>query len=73
MVEAFLRGLFGDPLGAYKESKLAQRNLDARQQALLDQLAQLQARSNSLDSRMHEIRAELARRYSREFPIPPKK
>jgi hypothetical protein len=73
MVESFLSGVFGNPLGPYKEMKIERKDLDARQQELVDQARQLEVRNNDFFSRMYGIRAELARRYSREFPIAPKK
>jgi hypothetical protein len=73
MAEWFLRGFFGDPLGPFRESIGDEKNLRARQQKLVNEAHEIQRRSNQLTSQTHKVRAELTRRYSREFPIPPGK
>jgi len=67
-VEAFVRGLFGDPLGAYNDQKAQGAQLSKKGNALKSRLTELQQKSNKLEALQIQVRSALSQRYHRDFP-----
>lgn len=68
MVEAIIRGFYGDPLGTHDRLVAAFGKLGERHQRLLGQLEALERRQNVTQGQITRTRAALTARYGVEFP-----
>lgn len=65
---AFVRGFFGDPLGAYYDTKAQLDRLEERRESIIERMVALEDRTNKIEAKEIALRTMLAERYDREFP-----
>jgi len=68
MMEAFVRGYLGDPLGKSNETRAKADRIGAKYDDIWSQMQQWNRRSNELTADANSLRAELTRRHGLEFP-----
>jgi len=66
--EAFIRGLFGDPLGAYEDAKSKVGQFHESLRSLQERIRAFEEPGRTWNARQITIRAQLSQRYNREFP-----
>jgi hypothetical protein len=67
LLESFLRGFAGDPLGAQNDLRAEQGKLSARHERLMDQAETCQRNAAELRAAQGRTRAALSARYGTEF------
>lgn len=67
VLEAVLRGAFGDPMGRANEFKVQSDELSKRQRDAADRLSQIGQRMLESDAKEYQLKATLSRRYGLDF------
>lgn len=67
-IEAFLRGVLGDPLGTFNDTRAEANRLEKQRLALQNRWSKLEEKLNAFDSTELKVRSVLSQRYNQDFP-----